>query len=135
MPAPQTCDRCPALVECRSKVVNGAGPRTADIVFVGASPTTYEDKGGSPLTGKAGRVLRIMEWAVGINQHLSYYTYAARCFGDRAPKPEEIDNCHDYLMAELNELQPKVIVALGAEAIRTLYRQVCPRVHHAWALG
>jgi len=103
-------------------VVNGTGPTHAKIAFVGEGPGAFENQKGRPFVGKAGRVLRIMEWAAGINQHLSYYTNATRCWGERNPKPSEIDACHDYLIEELRAVNPSVIVALGGPAIRSLYK-------------
>ena len=92
------CERCPALVKCRTNIVNGAGIDDAQICFVGEGPGGFEDKQNRPFVGKAGRVLKTIEWAAGINQFKAYYTNVTRCFGKRNPKAEEIDACHDYLM-------------------------------------
>ena len=121
MPPPKDCSRCPAL-QGRKCIVNGSGPTHAKIAFVGEGPGAYEDTKGRPFIGRAGRVLRTLEWKAGINQHLAYYTNATRCYGGRNPKPDEIDACHEYLIEELRAVQPAVIVALGGPAICSLYK-------------
>ncbi len=117
-----SCERCPALVKCRKRIVNGAGITDAKIAFIGEGPGENEDRQGRPFIGKAGRVLHILQWAAGIDQFKVYHTNATRCFGRRTPTGQEIDNCHDYLIAELKELNPSVIVSLGGPALRSLYR-------------
>ncbi|KKN40253.1 hypothetical protein LCGC14_0735330 [marine sediment metagenome] len=116
------CDRCPALVKCRKNIVSGAGIDDAGIAFVGEGPGQVENDKNRPFVGKAGRVLKTIEWAAGINQFKAYHCNATRCWGKRNPKAEEIDACHDYLIEELKELNPKVIVALGGAALRSLYK-------------
>ena len=116
------CDRCPALVKCRSRIVNGAGVNNAPIAFVGSGPQEQDDKDGRPWQGRDGKVLRILQWAAGIDTFKSYHTNATRCFVRRAPSSKEVDNCHDYLMDELRTLNPRVIVAMGGHALRTLYK-------------
>ncbi|KKN83886.1 hypothetical protein LCGC14_0295390 [marine sediment metagenome] len=117
------CTRCPALVKGRNCVVNGAGINNAKIAFVGEGPGQWEDKKRRPFVGKAGRVLKVIEWLAGIDQYKVFHTNATRCFGGRNPTGAEVDNCHDYLIEELKELNPTVIVALGGAAIRSLYRR------------
>ena len=51
------CERCPALVDSRSRIVNGAGPTDADLVFVGEAPGANEDDQGEPFVGRSGTVL------------------------------------------------------------------------------
>jgi uracil-DNA glycosylase family 4 len=102
--------------------VSGAGVRDATIAFVGEGPGQVEDDKNRPFVGKAGRVLHVIQWAAGIDQYKVFHTNATRCWGKRNPKPAEVDACHDYLIEELRELNPTVIVALGGAAIRSLYR-------------
>jgi uracil-DNA glycosylase family 4 len=116
------CSLCPALTKGRKCIVNGAGVNDAKIAFVGEGPGQVEDEKRRPFMGKAGRVLKVIEWAAGINQYKVYHTNATRCWGGRNPTATEIDACHDYLIQELRELNPTVIVALGAAALRSLYR-------------
>lgn len=116
------CTRCPALAKTRSCIVNGAGIRDAKIAFVGEGPGAVEDEKRRPFVGKAGRVLKVIEWAAGIDQYKVWHDNATRCWGKRNPKPQEVDACHDYLIEELRELNPTVIVALGGAALRSLHR-------------
>jgi uracil-DNA glycosylase family 4 len=111
------------LTKERSCIVNGAGINDAKIAFVGEGPGQWEDKKRRPFIGKAGRVLKVIEWLAGIDQYKVFHTNATRCFGGRNPTGAEVDNCHDYLIEELKELNPTVIVALGGAALRSLYRR------------
>ena len=52
------CERCPALVESRSRVVNGDGPADADLLFVGEGPGATEDRQGRPFVGRSGDAWR-----------------------------------------------------------------------------
>lgn len=115
------CTRCPALVRGRSRIVNGEGLEDADILFVGEGPGQVEDERGRPFVGKSGRVLKVIEWAAGIDPSRIYHTNATRCWGGRNPTGKEVDACHDYLMEEIRQVNPKVIVTLGGPALRSLY--------------
>lgn len=126
------CTRCPALVKTRKRIINGEGPSDAKIVFVGEGPGQLEDERGRPFIGKAGRVLKVLQWAAGIDQRKVYFTNATRCWGQRNPTPKEVDSCHDYLIEELRELNPTVIVSLGGPALRSLYR---PNVNVSDVMG
>ena len=53
----QDCQRCPDLVDSRSRIVNGVGPADADLLFVGEGPGENEDQQGEPFVGRSGSVL------------------------------------------------------------------------------
>ena len=116
------CTRCPALAAVRNRIVNGEGTDDADIVFVGEGPGVVEDERGRPFIGKAGRVLKVIEWAAGIDSRQVYHTNATRCWGHRNPTGKEVDACHDFLIEEIRKVNPKVVVSLGGPALRSLYR-------------
>lgn len=116
------CEKCPALVACRKCIVNGLGKPGASIMFVGQNPGVEEDDEGKPFVGKSGRLLRLLCDAAGIPTSMVYRTNAVRCHspGNRIPKHDEIVNCRPYLMQEIQELNPAVIVTLGQVPLQSL---------------
>jgi len=109
------CERCPELVDSRSRIVNGDGPEDADILFVGEGPGATEDKTGEPFVGRSGSVLDEGLEAVGLARSQIRITNCVRCRPpeNRDPKSEELANCKGYLETEIDRVDPDVIVTLG----------------------
>lgn len=109
------CERCPALVESRSRIVNGDGPDDADILFVGEGPGATEDRDGTPFVGRSGTVLDDTLLAVGLERERVRITNCVRCRPpeNRDPTKDELANCRGYLETEIERLDPEVIVTLG----------------------
>ena len=109
------CERCPELVESRSRIVNGVGPADADLVFVGEAPGEREDAQGEPFVGRSGAVLDEVLGENGIGRDDVRITNCVRCRppGNRDPHAEELGNCREYLEAEVDAVDPAVLVTLG----------------------
>ena len=109
------CTRCPALVESRSRIVNGVGPEDADLLFVGEGPGANEDEQGEPFVGRSGSVLDDGLRTVGLARADVRITNCVRCRPpeNRDPTTEELEHCRDYLEHEIDLLDPEVIVTLG----------------------
>ena len=109
------CERCPALVESRSRIVNGTGPEDADVLFVGEGPGAQEDAEGEPFVGRSGSVLDEQLRTVGLDRESVRITNCVRCRPpeNRDPSNEELGNCRGYLETEIERLDPEVIIALG----------------------
>lgn len=109
------CERCPALVDSRSRIVNGTGPEDADVLFVGEGPGAQEDTEGEPFVGRSGSVLDDQLRTVGLDRESVRITNCVRCRPpeNRDPTNEELENCRGYLETEIERLDPEVIVALG----------------------
>ena len=118
-----TCTRC-ALAEGRTQVVFGTGDPHADVVFVGEAPGAEEDRQGLPFVGRSGQLLdRLMEEEMGMRRGEGVYilnTLRCRPPGNRDPQPEEIDACWPWLEAQLDLIQPRVVVTLGNFATKLL---------------
>jgi uracil-DNA glycosylase len=124
--AVQGCTRCP-LYQFATQAVFGEGPRRAEIMFVGEQPGDQEDLQGKPFVGPAGKVFdKAMEKA-GLDRREVYVTNAVKHFkfvprGKRRmhqkPDAGEIQACRFWLDLEREFVRPKVIVAMGATAIR-----------------
>lgn len=109
------CTRCPALVDSRSRIVNGAGPDDADVLFVGEGPGAQEDRTGEPFVGRSGTVLDDHLRAVGLDRETIRIANCVRCRPpeNRDPTKEELANCRGYLEREIDLVDPDVIVTLG----------------------
>lgn len=122
------CTRCD-LYRNATHIVFGEGTGKAEIVLVGEQPGDREDLTGRPFVGPAGQLLdRCLEEA-GLDRQRCYVTNAVKHFkftprGKRRlhakPNAGEIRRCAWWLGAELNILQPKLVVALGASAVYAL---------------
>ncbi|SNR36225.1 uracil-DNA glycosylase [Halorubrum vacuolatum] len=111
----QSCERCPALVESRSRIVNGVGPTDADLLFLGEGPGANEDAEGEPFVGRSGDVLDEALRAAGIDRSEVRITNCVRCRPpeNRDPTTTELANCRGYLETEVDRLDPELIVTLG----------------------
>ena len=109
------CTSCPALVDSRSRIVNGTGPEDADLLFVGEGPGAQEDSQGEPFVGRSGSVLDETLLAVGLEREAVRITNCVRCRPpeNRDPTGEELENCRGYLEREIDLVDPEVIVTLG----------------------
>ncbi len=117
----QTCTACP-LHETRTNTVFGEGSSKADIVFVGEGPGRDEDLSGRPFVGRAGRLLTKMIGAMGYKREDVFIANVVKCRppGNRTPMINEIASCLRFLRKQIELISPKIIVALGAPATRTL---------------
>jgi uracil-DNA glycosylase family 4 len=109
------CERCPALCESRSRIVNGTGPEDADVLFVGEGPGAQEDEEGEPFVGRSGSLLDEVLLEVGLDRETVRITNCVRCRppDNRDPTGEELGNCRAYLEREIDLVDPEVIVTLG----------------------
>jgi len=117
----RNCTRC-RLCQGRTRTVFGEGNPDAELVFVGEGPGQEEDRTGRPFVGRAGELLTKMIEAMGLTRRDVYICNLVKCRppGNRAPAPEEVEACWDYLVRQLQIIRPKVIVALGNPATQNL---------------
>jgi uracil-DNA glycosylase len=115
------CTRC-RLHKGRKNIVFGVGNVNADIMFVGEGPGADEDEQGEPFVGRAGQLLNNMISAMGIRRQDVYIANIVKCRppGNRTPERDECDTCSPFLLRQIDVIQPKVIVALGAVAAKNL---------------
>jgi uracil-DNA glycosylase family 4 len=108
------CTRC-VLAETRTTVVFGAGNADADLMFVGEAPGANEDKQGLPFVGQAGRLLDKLLAEIGLERGDVFIANVLKCRppGNRDPRPQEIEACRDYLHAQVDLIEPRVICTLG----------------------
>jgi|SRR6056297_294236 len=111
----QDCERCPELVDSRSRIVNGVGPDDADLLFVGEGPGKNEDEQGEPFVGRSGSVLDDALSEAGVLREEVRITNCVRCRPpeNRDPTKEELANCRGYLDGEIAAVEPDILVTLG----------------------
>jgi DNA polymerase len=115
------CKRC-KLCEKRTNIVFGVGNPHAKLMFVGEGPGADEDAQGEPFVGRAGQKLNEMIQAIGLTRKDVYIANVVKCRppGNRDPDPDEVATCSPFLFRQIESIQPKVIVALGSPATKTL---------------
>jgi DNA polymerase len=118
------CTRCKLHGLGRKQIVFGVGNPSADIMFVGEAPGADEDLQGVPFVGRAGQLLTKMIEAMGLRRDEVYIANVLKCRppGNRDPQPDEVESCEPFLFQQIASIQPKVIIALGAFAARTLLK-------------
>lgn len=116
------CNLCPLHTRATTVCVPGAGPFDTRIMLVGQNPGEQEDRAGEPFIGPAGGILDAALARAGLDRSRVYITDAAKCVtpSNRAPTAREVRACSVYLLAEIETIKPRVIVALGAEAFKIL---------------
>ena len=128
------CTAC-ELYKNATQTVFGEGPRDARVVIVGEQPGDVEDIQGHPFVGPAGRVLDRALADAGIDRSRVYVTNAVKHFKNeprgkrrihKKPSDAEIDACHPWLEHELAAIDPPLVIALGATAIRALAGHALP---------
>jgi len=117
------CTRC-KLHAGRTNLVFGVGNQKADLMFVGEAPGRDEDLKGEPFVGRAGQLLTKIIEAIDLSRDDVYIANVIKCRPpqNRNPEPDEVETCEPFLFSQIDAIQPRVIVALGAFAVRTLLR-------------
>jgi uracil-DNA glycosylase len=111
----RSCVRCAELAATRKTVVFGAGNADAPLMFVGEAPGASEDEQGLPFVGRAGKLLATLLGEIGLERTDVFIANTLKCRppGNRDPLPIEIDNCQEYLLRQVELIQPAVICTLG----------------------
>lgn len=112
------CTRCPLAYAGRRTIVFGDGDANARLMFVGEGPGADEDTTGIPFVGKAGQLLNNMIRAMGLKREEVYIANVVKCRppANRVPEPVEANTCDQFLLQQIDVVQPEVVVALGATA-------------------
>ncbi len=121
------CTAC-VLCERRTQTVFGVGHERAHWLIVGEAPGEQEDLEGEPFVGKSGQLLDNMLRAIGLSREAgppeaqAYIANAVKCRppGNRNPTPQELAACAGFLQRQVELVQPKVILAMGAVAVHSL---------------
>ena len=115
------CHRC-QLREGANGVVMGEGNIDNKIMLIGEGPGANEDRLGRPFVGRAGKLMDKIFDAVNLKREELYITNVIKCRppGNRVPNQNEFEACVSILRAEIELIEPKVIVTLGSTATKYL---------------
>jgi len=122
------CTRCKLCNLGRKQIVFGVGNPGADLMFVGEAPGRDEDIQGVPFVGRAGQKLTQIIEAIGLKRDEVYIANVIKCRPpeNRNPEPDEVEQCEPFLFNQIDTIKPKVIVALGTFAARSLLKTMDP---------
>ena len=115
------CRACGLYATCRGKVM-GQGDWHAPLMLIGEAPGEQEDRQGLAFVGPAGQLLTRMLEAITLPRERVYLCNGLkrRPPGNRPPTPEEAAACLKHLRAQVALVRPKVILLLGATAVRAV---------------
>lgn len=116
------CRAC-RLCDTRTQTVFGAGPERAPLMVVGEGPGADEDASGEPFVGRAGKLLDEMLKSIGHSRAENVYianVVKCRPPGNRDPAADEAEACRPFLEAQIAQVRPRLIVALGRIAAQRL---------------
>ncbi|MCD4833180.1 MAG: uracil-DNA glycosylase [Bacteroidales bacterium] len=116
------CTKC-ALSTTRTNVVFGEGSQNAGIMLIGEGPGYYEDQQGRPFVGKSGQLLdKILDVCGFTRKEHVFIGNIVKCRppNNRDPLPEERESCLPYLYKQIEMIEPKIIILLGATALKGL---------------
>jgi uracil-DNA glycosylase family 4 len=121
------CPECNSHIHGETRVVFGVGNIDSDLFFCGEAPGAEEEIKGEPFVGPAGRLLDKIIRAMGrrredvyIGNIMNWRPEVPGRMGNRPPTREEMEFCLPYLKAQIEIVDPKVLVALGATAAKGL---------------
>lgn len=112
------CVKC-KLWKSRSNTVPGEGSANARLVFIGEGPGKEEDRTGRPFVGQSGRLLTKLLSEAGIKREEVFITSCVKCRPpkNRKPQKDELHACFPYLKAQIEAIEPKIVVLLGLVAV------------------
>lgn len=122
------CQACPLWGRATGTVF-GEGPAAARIMVVGEQPGDQEDAAGRPFVGPAGKLLDRALVEAGLKRDEMYLTNAVKHFKwipkgrirlHQKPDVGEIDACRPWVLSELKQVAPDILILLGATAARSL---------------
>ncbi len=126
------CQNCPALAECRERIVHGYGDVGGEFLVVGETPSAAAEENGVPFTGDAGgRRLQRLLGELGFSRSPPdadlpelqnvFLTYLTRCrHPERPATDEEVRSCEPFLNAEIRMINPQIILPVGQRALEAL---------------
>ena len=131
------CKKC-VLWESRTNVVFGVGNKNTEVLFIGEGPGENEDKQGEPFVGRAGKLLDDMMELINLDRTKIYIANMVKCRppGNRDPLNAETSACAGWLDAQIQLINPKIIVCLGRIAAMALIKPdfKISREHGQWTV-
>jgi DNA polymerase len=120
------CEKC-MLSRTRTNLVFSDGIPNHKLMLIGEAPGFWEDKKGLPFVGKAGQLLDKILASVGLSRNKDIYicnTIKCRPPENRNPLPEEKLACKEYLDAQLQIINPQILLLCGGVAVQSILGNV-----------
>jgi DNA polymerase len=124
----KNCTLC-TLHKTRTNAVFGKGNFNSDLMIIGEAPGRQEDLKGEPFIGKSGKLLTTMlQKILLLSREELYITNIVKCRppNNRDPLKEEIETCKNYLLKEIEIVNPKIIATMGRIAFQALLNESTP---------
>jgi len=117
------CTNC-ELSRTRAKVLLGSGAKNTPLMIIGDAPTAEDEQRGEPFSGEAGKLLNAMLKAMGYKRNDVYISNVIKCrtANGQELSVDEAAACEDYLVRQVNLIQPKMILALGSVTAQRLLK-------------
>ncbi len=133
------CKKC-ILGSTRNNIVFSDGKPNSKLMLIGEAPGFYEDQQGKPFVGKAGQLLDKIFGSVGLTRERDVYicnTVKCRPPENRNPLPDEKSACWEYLKAQIDIIQPKIILLCGNVAVQSILGDVggITKIRGKWFAG
>jgi DNA polymerase len=115
------CKACD-LHKTRIQTVFGIGDQQADWMIIGEAPGAQEDQQGEPFVGRAGMLLNEILFSLGLQRESVFIANILKCRppNNRDPLPNEVEACGNYLKQQVEQVAPRIILALGRIAAQNL---------------
>lgn len=126
------CEKCKSceLHLTRNNIVFADGnPKTASIILIGEAPGENEDLQGIPFVGRAGKLLNEFLEKAGISREKDLYiinTVKCRPPKNRVPSNKEKESCREFLLSQIDIINPKIILLCGATALKSFLDSKAP---------
>jgi len=116
------CHKC-RLSETRINAICGEGNQNAKLMLIAQAPGENEDREGKMFIGPSGKVLDELLRASGVKREEIYMTNLIKCMLPkyRKPKQDEIEICSEYLLKEMEIINPDILIPLGYYATRYIF--------------
>lgn len=116
------------LHRTRKNTVFGVGAENADLMLIGEAPGADEDAQGEPFVGRAGKLLDSILASIGLSREQVFIANILKCRppNNENPTPEQAEKCRPHLNRQIELIQPRVILALGAVAAHNLLNVETP---------
>lgn len=119
------CEIC--RKDTSGKAVPGEGNADAEIVFVGEAPGKTEAKTGRPFIGRSGQLLRKFIKEAGLKENRVFITSPVKYLPIRGtPSISQVAHGRVHLLAQLEVIEPKIIVLLGSVACQAVLEVKIP---------
>lgn len=116
---------------CHATGIRGLGNTTEGIVLVGVAPGADEIRNSKkPMTGNSGKFTNAILDFVGVPRDRCYATNVFCYAIGKDTTLADVGACGDRLRAELEEIKPRVIIALGNIPIEFFTGMVPGKVRH-----